>query len=1253
MRDDDHRPESQFGDELRRLRQQSGLTLRELAKQLNRSHSSIVDYEGAGRLAPIHVVQEYEDHFGLTPGSLLALRERAYDARRLLDGPPTDALCPYKGLEAFQYNDARLFFGREAEVEQVLTRLATSRFFTVIGPSGSGKSSFVRAGVLVGLNADLTRDDAHARIVILAPGEHPLDELAGRVNDAVDDDARLGADDLRSDPARLASVTRNAGTGLTIVVDQFEELFTRCQEQDERRCFVDALMSAWRGPASTVSLILTLRADFYGHLGSYPELAAAVKRNHELLAPMLPGNLRRAIERPAEICRLRLQPGLAQTMLEDLTDEPGALPLLSHALLETWKHRDLATLTVQGYREAGGVHGAIARTAESTYQELGEADQAIAQSIFLRLMDIGEGSEPARRRVDRADLAAVGRSSESLDRVLGVLAEARLITIEADTVVVAHEALIRHWNRLQGWIEADRTGLLIHRRLTDAAREWATLGREGAALYRGARLATTSEWAAEHEQNLSDLEQRFLTASQAAERDELASARRRARRLRLLASGLGALAVTVALLAVWAVDQRDGARREADKATSLALSTASTPLLNSRPDAALGLAFEAHGVSARPEARSALVAAFTTLREQRLTAILSGHSGYVYDVAFSPDGGLLATAGDSTVRLWDTRTRQLEVALRGHAGLVISVAFSPDGHTLATASGDKTARLWDLRSHKQIGAPLRAGADAGTVYNVAFSPDGRTLATASADDAVHFWDTGSRKRVGAPLRGHTAKVQSVAFSPDGRTLATASADRSVRLWDSRGHKQIGGPLRGHSDKVYRVAFSPDGRIVASASADGTVRLWDVRTHQQIGSPLVLRGGPFFGVAFSPDGRSLATGSYDNLVRLWDVRTHERIGAPLRGHAGTIINVAFSPDGRTLASASSDNTARLWTPRVRDQLGAPIRGHHGRVEDVAYRPDGRVLASSGDDGTVRLWDARTHRQLGRPLLGHSDKVFSLAFSPDGRMLVSASGDRTLRLWDPRSHGQIGAPLTGHKALVLGVAFNPDGRTLASAGADQEIRLWDARTHRPLGAPLRGHTAAVAGVAFSPDGQVLASAGEDRTVRLWDVRTRHQLGKPLLGHTGNVFSVAFSPDGRTLASASDDNTVRLWNPGTHRQIGAPLRGHVFPVNDVGFSSDGRTLASGSSDHSVRLWDPRTRRQLGVPLRGHGNSVINVTFSPDGRTLATASYDSSVRQWTGLVWRGDDELKTRVCGYAAGLSPRDWTQFVSSIPYRNSCD
>jgi WD40 repeat protein/energy-coupling factor transporter ATP-binding protein EcfA2 len=1135
-----------------------------------------------------------------------ALQDLANAVRGVPFGPPASAsgahvddVAPYRGLRAFGEEDARLFFGRDREIQRLLEKLKSSRFVAVLGPSGSGKSSIVRAGLVPRLRAGTLVGGGRWPVCVLRPGAAPLTALAVQLaNLRAGGAMQATLDGLEQDPrtlhlsVELVLAERPPGEHVVVVVDQLEEVFTLCRDESQRHQLFANLLYASSAAGGRTIVVVTLRADFYPRCADYPEFAQLLAAQQMLVGPMDADGVRQAIQEPARRVGLTLEDGLSDTILSDVAAEPGALPLLQHALLEVWEHRDGKTLTLRGYRRAGGVHGALAQRADEIYDEFSVDQQQIARRMLLRLTQPGEGTEDTRRRAPRGELAPAGAGND-FDEVLGRLVDARLLTTGrdetgAEIVDVAHEALVRGWPRLRGWINAARQDLVVHRRLTDAVAEWARLKDDGA-LYRGVRLGEAQALRERDPDALNDAERAFLDAS--VERDEsvrrkelddareLAGAQRRVkRRLALVALILLTGVVATSSLTVIALHARNVAQRKADEAMSLALVSTASPRLAARPDISLLLAFEAYHASPRPEARDAVLSALVTARKPHTLAILHGHTdGAVTSLAFRPDGRTLASAGaDGTVQVWDARThRQLGKPLTGHTDAVRSLAFSRDGRMLASAGADGTVRLWDARTHRQLGKPLTGPTD--TVYDVAFSHDGRTLASVE-DTAVRLWDAHTHRQLGEPLRGETQPIVQVAFSPDGRTLASAGVDNMVRLWDVRARRQLGKALRGHTGAVSSVAFSHDGRTLASAGDDRTVRLWDVRARRQLGKPL-------------------------------------------EGHTSTVTGVAFSRDGRTLASASADGTVRLWDPRTRGELGRSL-GRPRSIYGVAFSPDGRTLASAGYDGTVRLWDARTHRRLGK-LTGLTSTVTGMVFSPDGRTLASAGYDRTVRLWDARTHRQLGKPLSA---------------PISTAGGGLVPLIWRART--------------LGGVVFSRDGRTLASAGADGMVRLWDVRARRQLGKPLEGHTSTVTGVAFSPDGRTLASAGEDGVVRLWDPRSHRQLGK-LTGHTRPVFGVAFSPDGRTLASAGYDRTLRLWDPRIHQSLGKPLTGHTGPVLGVSFSADGRTLISADAGGAVKSWDGLLWRDFGELRREVCRLVGGgLSRSEWREIVVGISYRDSC-
>ena len=600
---------------------------------------------------------------------------------------------------------------------------------------------------------------------------------------------------------------------------------------------------------------------------------------------------------------------------------------------------------------------------------------------------------------------------------------------------------------------------------------------------------------------------------------------------------------------------------------------------------------------------------FYDVATSRELALLTGHRREVNSVSFSPDGRILASGSrDNTVKLWDVATRQIIATLEGHWGWVESVSFSPDGSTLASGLEDGTVKLWDVATRRNI-ATLEG--HSSWITSVSFSPDGSTLASLGFDGTVLLWDVATRdvatRQNIATLEGYRDNVNSVSFSPDSRTFALGS-DQEVKLWDVATRQNIA-TLTGHRDWVNSVSFSPDSRTLASGSDDNTVKLWDVTTRQNIAT---LEGhlGWVESVSFSPDGSTLASGAWDGTIKLWDVSTRRNI-ATLEGHSDPVTSVSFSPDGSTLASLGFDGTVLLWDVATRDVATrrniATLEGHSDPVTSVSFSPDGSTLASGSWDDTVKLWDVATRRNIAM-LEGHTGSVYSVSFSPDSNTLASGAG--VLKLWDVTTRRNI-ATLEGHSDLVYSVSFSPDGSTLASgAWDDNTVILWDVTTRRNI-ATLEGHTDWVNSVSFSPDSNTLASGARDNTVKLWDVSTRQNIAT-LEGHTYGVSSVSFSPDGSTLASGSYDATVKLWDVATRRNI-ATLEGHSDPVESVSFSPDGSTLASGDSwgDGTVKLWDVATRQNIAT-LEGHSSGITSVSFSPDSNTLASGSEDGTVLLW-----------------------------------------
>ncbi|MGW3991229.1 nSTAND1 domain-containing NTPase [Streptomyces sp. NPDC004830] len=1275
-----------FPAQLRRLRQARGLSLTDLARQTHYSKGYLSKIETGTKRATLDVARLCDQVLGADGELLRLVQERppsgGEDAPEAAMGEQqSDEPCPYRGLSAFTPQDAEWFFGRErataALVERVFERVGNGPLL-LVAPSGAGKSSLLNAGLVPALRRGAFPMPGADRwpVVTFTPTSRPLEELLERTAKAVGGDLGVTVEEARRHPGAVPDAVRamtEAPPGApaggrrpppcrpVLIVDQFEELFTLCTDADERRSFVRvlrALAASWpdAGGHGSAVVVLGMRADFTGSCLELPELAAVFTDALYVLPPMSLAELRESITRPARLAGLTLQPGLVPLLLRDagLLDGPGgsspdtagghpgahetpsgALPLVSHALLATWQRREGSALTVAGYERAGGIRGAIARTAENVFTRLYPAEQKTIRRVLSRLVYVADGAGATRRRMGRAALMEQLADADGAPAALDAFVRARLITMDSDTVEITHEALLHAWPRLRDWIHTDLAGLLLHQQLAHAAAEWEREGRDPSVLYRGTRLNTVRSWAEELDgwSRLSPGEESFLGAS-LAEQEVLE--RQSRRQVRLRQSMLATLAVLLGLAltaGAFAYQQRESALDQEAVARSQALAVRSASLAGGQPEASMLLAGEAYRTHATTEARGALL----STQSQPFSGRLGGHRGAVNAVAFAPGNRTLATASsDGTVTLRRVHDRRTTATFAVH-GPVRSIAFSPDGRLLAATSARGPVSLWDVAGARRTAV---LGEGTSGARTLAFDPRGARLAVATPRGAIEVWGTAGRPRITATLTGHEGSVNALGYARHGRALVSAGSDRTVRLWDTDTDRATQSTvLKGHTDEVLGVAFSPDGRRVASGGIDRTVRLWDVRG-RRLSATLPGSSDDINAVTYTPDGTTVIGAVGDGTTRLWDVRSGRQT-AVLAGHTDYVMGVAVTSDGALLATAGFDRSVVLW------DLGGPVLTARPFTEvwQARYSPDGSLLATADTDHTVRLWEVRGRRLVGT-LRGHTETVFSVSFAPDGRTLASAGSDGTIRLWDVAGRSLL-RTLRGHSGQVLSVAFAPDGRTLASAGADRTVRLWGVGERTPR-ATLTGHRDYVNGVAFSPDGRTLASAGDDLDVRLWDVSARRLLDT-LGGHTGAVRGVAFAPDGRTLASSGNDGTIRLWDVG-RRRAPAVLTGHIGSTRGIAFAPDGRTLASSGNDRTVRLWDVAGRRPWAT-LTGHTNAVWSVVFAPHGHTVASSSTDGTVRLWD----LDPGSRLAEICRLRADLDADERAPLLPGVPLsdKTPCD
>ncbi|MBC7875923.1 MAG: PD40 domain-containing protein [Anaerolineales bacterium] len=1120
---------------------------------------------------------------------------------------PLDGRCPYKGLDVFEEEDAELFFGREKLVDNLVSRVKESRTVFITGPSGSGKSSLVRAGLLHALKQGAIKNSDKWLYETIKPGRNPLEALAFAFS-------RLKSPELGNyfsqnihqpnvlDECTESVLSERKDQRLVLFIDQFEEIFTQVSK-GITDAFLQLITNSVSKQNGRVIILFCMRSDFLPNCATYPELNTLLSQQFIQIGAMQSNELVSAIAQPALRVGLRIDPDLVAQIINDMKGEPGALPLMQFALKELFDIEQakggLIALALSDYLKHGGIDEALERHADNSLAKLSGHEQQLARNIFSALIEIGRGTQDTRRTALFEELIPASTSENEIEIIVQKLADARLVTTDEqagkDTITISHEKLIDAWPWLKKLVNENREVIALQNEINSAAKEWEEHKRDISYLYTGARLLNADEQVKKQNLNLNQLAREFVKAGQARKR----------RSQGLLFSGFSVVLIVSIIVSVLFRNQAlatqvannevnaqieiaeanaEKAQKQAEIALARQLASQAQSIFNERDfRQQISVLLGIQSIKMYPTVNAAIV-----IKNNILTHPIANISqdGPITAVAFSPDGKYaLSGSKDGTARIWEAQTGT-EIARMPHDAWVYAVSFSPDGKYALSGSKDGTARVWET----QTGVEIARMTHDGLVHTATFSPDGKYIVSGSDDRTARVWETQTGVEIARMT--HENSVVAVSFSPDGKYVLSSSEDRTARVWEAQTGVEIA--RMTYESWVLTVIFSPDGKYVISGSSSGIAQVWETQTGDEIAR--MSHNGWVYAVAFSPGGKYVLSSGQDGLVLVWEAQTGVEIAR--MSNESLVHTATFSPDGRYVLSGSEDGTARVWETQTGVEIARMT--HEISVAVVAFSPDGKYAISGSEDGIARVWEAQASNEIAH--MSHEGSVYTVAFSPDGKYILSGGNDGTARIWKTQTGDEIAR--MSHNGWVYAVAFSPDGKYVLSASQDGGIRVWEAQTGIEI-ARMSNETN-VFSFAFSLDGKYVLSGGEGGTAQVWEVQTGNKIAR--MTHESLVYTVAFSLDGKYAISGSEDGSIRVWEAQAGNEIAH--MSHEGSVYTVAFSPNGKYAISGGKDRTARVWEAQTGNEIARIT--HESLVYTVAFSPDGKYVLSASQDGSVRVW-----------------------------------------